>query len=114
VELLDKCQECVPEKDYPLDMTYLGFTNEYMVVDMIETYYQAGASEKALELAEKFADELFVSTLFFLEYYDFARTEFENCYKVLQYLADLSDHNGDKDFASSIRDRFNAMVEAYE
>ena len=114
VELLDKCQECVPAESYPLDLIYLGFTNEYMVVDMIETYYNAGAPEKALELAEQFVDELFVSTLFYLDYYDYARTEFENCYKILQYLADLADINGDKEFASSIRDRFNAIVEAYE
>ena len=114
VELLDKCQECVPEENYPLDMVYLGFINEYNVVDMIETYYLAGAPEKAMELSEKFADELFVSTMFFLEYYDYARSEFENCYKVLQYIADLSDHNGNKEFAASVRDRFNAMIEAYE
>ena len=114
VELLDKCQESVPEEIYPLDMVYLGFINEYAVVDMIETYYMAGAPEKALEMSEKFADQLFVSTLFYLDYYDFARNEFENCYKVLQFLADLSDHNGQKEFAASIRDRFNAIVEAYE
>ena len=42
VELLDMCQECVPEENFPLDMTYLGFSNEYMVIDMIETYYTAG------------------------------------------------------------------------
>ena len=113
VELLDKCQESVPEEIYPLDMVYLGFINEYAVVDMIETYYMAGAPEKALEMSEKFADQLFVSTLFYLDYYDFARNEFENCYKVLQFLADLSDHNGQKEFAASIRDRFNAIVEAY-
>ena len=42
VELLDMCQECVQEENFPLDMTYLGFSNEYMVIDMIETYYLAG------------------------------------------------------------------------
>ena len=52
--------------------------------------------------------------MFFLEYYDYARSEFENCYKVLQYIADLSDHNGNKEFAASVRGRFNAMIEAYE
>ena len=114
LELLDKCQECVPAEDYPLDLLYLGFTNEYNVIDLIETYYDAGAPEKAEVLAEKFADELFVSTCFFLEYYDYARQEFENCYKLLQYLADMSDHNGNAELAKSIRDRFNQMVEAYE
>jgi hypothetical protein len=113
-ELLDMCQECVPEKDYPLDLTYLGFSNEFMVVDMIETYYNAGAPEKAAALASRLTDELFKSTIFFLEFYDYARTEFENCYKILQYVSDLSDHRGNVELATSIRDRFNKMVEAYE
>ena len=113
-ELLDMCQECVPEKDYPLDLTYLGFSNEFMVVDMIETYYNAGAPEKAAALASRLTDELFKSTIFFLEFYDYARTEFENCYKILQYVSDLSDHHGNVELATSIRDRFNKMVEAYE
>ena len=113
-ELLDMCQECVPEKDYPLDLTYLGFSNEFMVVDMIETYYSAGAPEKAAALATRLSDELFKSTFFFLEFYDYARTEFENCYKILQYVSDLSEHHGNVELATSIRDRFNKMVEAYE
>ncbi len=113
-ELLDMCQECVPEKDYPLDLTYLGFSNEFMVVDMIETYYNAGAPEKAAALASRLTDELFKSTIFFLEFYDYARTEFENCYKILQYVSDLSEHHGNVELATSIRDRFNKMVEAYE
>ena len=111
IEMLDMCQECVPEETFPLDITYLGFSNEYMVIDMIETYYDAGAPDKALELAERFADQLFQSTLFFLQYYDFAKREFENCYNNLQYLSDLAEHHGDKEFAEDIRNRFNSLLE---
>ena len=111
VEMLDMCQECVPEENFPLDITYLGFSNEYMVVDMIETYYDAGAPEKALELAKKFSDQLFQSTYFFLQYYDFAKREFENCYNNLQYLSDLAEHHGDKEFAEGIRNRFNSLLD---
>ena len=114
VEMLDMCQECVPEANFPLDITYLGFSNEYMVVDMVETYYDAGAPEKALELAQRFADQLFDSTYFFLEYYDFAKKEFESCYNNLQYLSDLTEHHGDKEFAESIRSRFNSMLDVEE
>ena len=114
VEMLDMCQECVPEVNFPLDITYLGFINEYMVVDMIETYYDAGAPEKALELAERFADQLFDSLYFFLQYYDFAKREFESCYNNLQYLADLTEHHGDKEFADGINSRFEALMETEE
>ncbi len=111
VEMLDLCQESVPQENYPLDQIYLGFSNEYMVIDMIETYYNAGAKDKALDLAKRFAEEMFVSTNFFLEYYDYAKTQFEECYKCLAYVADLTEANGDKDFAKEIRDTFNAMLE---
>ena len=70
--------------------------------------------EKAEELAARFADELFVSTTFFLEFYDYTRPEFENCYKILQFLSDISDHFGNAELASSIRDRFNQLVESWE
>ena len=111
IELLDMCQECVPEENFPLDITYMGFSNEYMVLDMIETYYQAGAKEKALELAERFSEDIFVSAEFFLQYYDFAKREFDACYNCISYMAELADHFGDKTSANSLRERFNAMLD---
>ena len=114
VELLDMCQENVPAENFPLDLTYLGFSNEYMVIDMIETYYDAGASDKALALAQKFIDELFGSTIFFLEYYDLAQKEFESCYNCISYVADLTEHFGDKEYADSIRNRFNSLLDIEE
>ena len=114
VEMLDMCQECVPAENFPLDMIYLGFSNEYMVLDMVETYYEAGAGDKALELAGRFADELMTSAGFFLNNYDLTRREFDTCYTTLSYLADLADHYGDKDFAEEVRGRFNALLDIPE
>ena len=114
VEMLDMCQEAVPAENYPLDMTYLGFSNEYMVIDMMETYYNAGADDKALDLSRRLADELFVSTEFFIEYYDLAKREFENCYQCLSYVCDLAEHYGDKEFAAEVRDRFNTLLDIEE
>ena len=113
-ELLDMCQECVPRENFPLDMTYLGFSNEYMVIDMIETYYQCDEPEKAAELAHAFTDAIFQSTSFYLEYYDFAKREFDTCYNCLQYVADMSDHYGDEAFGTEIRERFNALLDLEE
>ena len=110
IEMLDMCQECMPVENYPLDITYLGFSNEYMVIDMIETYYKAGADEKALDLAKRFIEELFVSTEFFLMNYDSAKREFDACYNCISYVSDLTDHFGDKEYASQIRTRFNDLL----
>ena len=114
VEMLDMCQECVPEANFPLDITYMGFSNEYMVADMIETYYMADQPEKALELAERFSDQLFESLYFFLQYYDFAKREFESCYNNLQYIAELTEHHGHKELSDSINARFESLMETEE
>jgi hypothetical protein len=110
VELLDMCQECVPAENFPLDITYLGFSNEYMVLEMIETYFMAGADEKALELARRFEDELFISTEFFLMNYDDLKREFDACYNCISYIAELADHFGYKDYGEEVRKRFNDLL----
>jgi tetratricopeptide (TPR) repeat protein len=114
VELLDMCQECVPDENYPLDITYMGFSNEYMVLDMIETYYLAGAKDKALDLSQRFMDQIFKSLEFFLEYYDQAKREFDACYNCVSYLAELSDYYDNTEFAREIRGRFNALLDIQE
>ena len=111
VELLDMCQECVPEENFPLDITYLGLSNEYMVLDMVETDYVAGADEKAIELSKRFTDELLASVKFFLLHYDYAKKEFDACYNCISYMAELSDHYGQPEYAKQLRDEFNALLE---
>lgn len=110
VEILDMCQENVPEETYPLDMTYLGFSNEYMVIEMIESYYKAGAPEKARELAGKFAGQILPSAAFFLNHYDFARQNFEHCYNYIGILADVVEHYGDEQLAEDIRNSYNDII----
>ena len=110
VEMLDMCQECVPAENFPLDMIYLGFTNELFVVDMIETYYNAGAPEKALDLSRRFIDELFVSMNFFIEYYDLTKREFETCYSCISYLEGLAENFGQEDFSKEIRERIDSLL----
>jgi len=110
VEMLDMCRECVPEENYPLDMAYLGFTNEYMVLDMISLYYEAGENDKAHDLAVRFADELFVSQLFFMEHYEYAKREFEVCYIALTDLEDMAVFYDDTVLADKISDFFTETL----
>ena len=110
VEMLDMCRECVPEENYPLDMVYLGFTNEYMVLDMISLYYEAGENDKAHDLAVRFADELFVSQLFFMEHYEYAKREFEVCYIALTDLEDMAVFYDDTVLADKISDFFTETL----
>ena len=47
LEIMEKCQKSVPESQYPLDIYLLEFSNEYMIMSMIETYYILSEAFKA-------------------------------------------------------------------
>ena len=112
LEILDMCQECVPEYNFPLDMTYLGFSNEYMVLDMIETYYQAGAPDKALAISERFSDQILKSLDFFIVNSGLESKEVETCFNCAKWLYDLSGHYN-KEFASEFIERYNRIIKKY-
>ena len=83
IEMLDMCQECVPEENYPLDMVYLGFTNEYWVLEMIDLYYSLGEREKAEDLLYRLMDSLKESKEFFAKH----ETTSGEYNKVLEYIS---------------------------
>lgn len=110
VEVLDKCQESVPESVYPLDMSYLGFINERNVLEMIAAYYDAGAPDKGLDLAHRFVDELLVSANFYAEFYDYAQSNFEETCHYVFFVSDILKQNGDTEEAEAIEQRLNDLV----
>ena len=113
VEMLDMCQECVPEANFPLDISYLGFSNESVVIGIIEEYLELGQTEKAAAMAGRMADELFVSTDFFASFYDFASSDFEKCWHYLTYLKELMSFYGQTDLSEDIGGRMDALLKVY-
>lgn len=111
VQILDKCRSVIPEESFPLDMIMYGLSNERDLVSMIEAYYLAGESAKASELCASMSDEVLVSCKFFLRHYEDAAEYFDSCYNVLAVLAAVADEYGDTPLASSIRLRFNKLLE---
>ena len=109
IELLDMCQECVPEENYPLDITYLGFINEYMVIGMAEAYYAAGASDKAEALLRRMVDPLMKSLKFFGDYSDYAAHEFEKVYTYLENIAQVASEGGSKELVDELVARFEEL-----
>ena len=111
IELLDMCQECVPEENFPLDITYLGFSNEYMVIGIAEAYYAAGAPEKAEELLRKMTAQLFVSLDFFSKFGSFSSHELEKVCNSLEFTMQVAAEGGSKELAESILKRFEEIAE---
>lgn len=111
VEILDKCQSVIPEENFPLDIILYGFSNERDLICMIEAYYLAGEPEKASLLCSSMSDQVLHSCEFFLKHYEDAEDYFEACYNVLAVLVSVADEYGDTTLSSSIRERFNELLD---
>lgn len=111
LEMLDMCVENVPECNFPLDMTFLGFSNEYMVLRMIAMYYDLDQGDKARDLAGRFADELMASADFFLSFYEYRPDDFDNVFTYLQNLQYLYSANGDSALAESLEKRLKDLID---
>ena len=111
LEMMDKCQQVVKRESYPLETIPVGFSgNDYMVCEMVELYYKLGQPEKARDLAVAFFNELLVSARFYLEFYDYAQSEFELCGQYVYYLQDIVKTMGDDDLAERIGQHFEALL----
>ena len=114
VEILDKCMKMIPEENFPLDMMMYGFSNERDMICIIEAFYLAGEDEKASSLCSSMSDEILDSCEFFLNHYEDAEDYFESCYNVLAILTTVADEHGDTSLSSSIKNRFNELLEYNE
>ncbi len=110
IEMLDKCQKVMPEENFPLVMSELGFSNEYMVLKMIELYYNCGEADKADALAERFVDELGASAKFYLGFYDYAKDDFESNCELVYYTADILREAGRDTLASELEDHLKSTL----
>ena len=111
LEMLDMCVECVPEYNFPLDMTFLGFSNEYMVLRLVSMYYELGEGDKARDIARRFADELMVSADFFLSFYDYREDDFNNVFSYIQNLNYVYAANGDQALADELESRITNLID---
>ena len=111
LEMLDRCVEDVPEYNFPLDMTYLGFSNEYMVLRMISLYYDLGQDDKARDIAARFADELMVSADFFLSFYNYREEDFTNVFTYIQNLQYLYEAHGEQQLADDLESRITSLID---
>ena len=110
LEMVDKC--CEVMQHYPLETVPLGFSgNDYMVVTLIEDYYRLGQPDKARQLATQMGSELLQSAKFYIEFYDWARDEFELVGQYIYFLADVMKQAGDTELAKTLTDHLVGLVD---
>ncbi len=105
LEMLDKCQECVPAESYPLETVCIGFTgNDYMVIAMVDDYLTLGQRDKGLLLAAKMADALTTTARFYMDFYPYEKQNFETCVNYIYYLIETLKSAGETEFAKEVED----------
>jgi hypothetical protein len=78
VEVLDRMQEALPQKQFPLNSSLISILNSLAVMNAIGIYGAAGEKEKAVQLCEAFVEEMFDAIALFgkedtYSEYDFQR-----------------------------------------
>ena len=110
-EMLDRSQEVM--RCYPLCATSLGFSgNDYVVVLMVEDYFKLDRAEKARVLAAEMGDRLLETARFYLEYYEYAKNDFELCGNYIYFLADILKSNGEKSLSEQLLGNFSKMIKS--
>ncbi len=103
LEMLDMSQKVMTDENFPLVAECIGFGfNDLTVVQIISDYYSLGETEKARDLATRFFKELLTSIGFFMDFYDYAKEEFETCCTMVYYLSDAARDGGDTEFADMV------------
>ena len=112
-QVLDECQENVPEQNFPLESICIGFyRNDMTVMGMIEGYYRVGAPDKARALASRFTSELLKTIRFYLGYYEYAKDNADMCMSCAYYMSDIYRKYGDGELSKQLMSSINDLVNA--
>ena len=113
LEIMQMCETCFPEENFPLESIPIGFSaNDYMVAQMIENYYYLGAKESAKSLEERFREQLMQTATFYLDWGSLGTSEFETAGRVLLYVADVCKEYGDETLSKNLEERFSLLLNA--
>ncbi len=110
LEMLDRGVEVM--RNYPIETVPLGFSgNDFIVIEMIEDYYKLGQADKAGKLAEQLAAELLQAAKFYIEFYEYASSDFEMTGNYIYYLADTVKAGGDGELSDRLTQSLTQLIE---
>lgn len=110
VELLDKMQTVMPDKNFPLNNSILSTLTERSVFEAIATYFDAGEPEKAVALGNRFVNETRKAIKLFSKPFNGTFLSAEDLQRNLYYMAMVSDiynKNGQTEPAKEIEDEIS-------
>ncbi|MEG0517283.1 MAG: DUF2723 domain-containing protein [Bacteroidales bacterium] len=112
VEVLDKMQQIMPAKNFPLNNSILSALTERALMDAIAVYLQAGEKEKAYKLADAFVSETQKALKLFSKNFSGAMISADDLQRNLYYIlmvSEVFEKNGDASKAKY----YSEMIESY-
>lgn len=112
VNVLDKMQEVMPARNFPLNNSILSALTERAIMEAIAVYLQAGEKEKAYKLADEFMAETDKAITLFNKEFNGTMLSAEDLQRNLYYvlmLSEVFEKNGEKERAKQYSD----LIESY-
>jgi hypothetical protein len=109
--LLDKY--CQVMRNYPMEAIPIGLSGaDISAIGIMEDYLKIGCEDDARKLASSYAREILDASAFYLEFYKYAKSEFEQCNSFVHYFANRLRQNGITDIADRVEKNLNDMIDA--
>ncbi|MEF9930744.1 MAG: DUF2723 domain-containing protein [Bacteroidales bacterium] len=112
VTVLDKMQQIMPAKNFPLNNSVLSALTERALMDAIAVYLQAGEKDKAYKLADAFVAETQKALLLFSKDFNGSMLSADDVQRNLYYIlmvSEVFEKNGDSQRAKL----YSNMIEPY-
>ena len=103
--LLDKCYDIMPDRNFPYNISWMRSLNEVSLVRMVDAYYNCGARDKALDLAQKFGESIIKGIVYFSNTGGEVINQkcVDDQVSIFYYLIDILEKNDDKDIAEFLQ-----------
>ena len=108
LEMVDKCFEVTAP--YPLETIPIGFSDMH-VIFLLEHYYNLGQAEKARQIATRLGAELLQTARFYIEFFSYAKSDFESVQKTIYNLAYVLKEGGDDELATQLVDNLSTLID---
>lgn len=117
IEVLDKMQEVMIPKHFPLNCSLLPSLNEYSVVDAVDIYLSCGAKDKGVAIADAFIEECFDHIDLFAKRFGngyLSKSDIETNISYIYYVAEMFKRSGMEDKASEVNKRLEDLINAIQ
>ncbi len=105
IDLLDRCIDIMPEKNFPYNIAWMRSLNEISLVRMVDAYFQCGEDEKAVNLAKKLGDAFSQGIAYFSNPGGKVINQkfVDDQVSLFYYLIDILERNDSKDMAELLQ-----------